>query len=99
MPDGSREFRGMDTVRRQDMAAFLYRLAGSPEFEPTAEDMAYFSDVDESTPHYREVLWLASTGVSEGWLMPDGSREFRGMSEVVRQDMAAFLRRMAEGVL
>ena len=58
-----------------------------------------FSDVTADTPHADDIAWLASTGVSEGWLMPDGSREFRGMSEVVRQDMAAFLRRMAEGVL
>ena len=96
---GVREFRGMDTVKRQDMAAFLYRLAGSPDYEPTAEDMAYFSDVDGDTPHFREVLWLASTGVSEGWDVGGGVREFRGMDTVKRQDMAAFLRRMAERVL
>lgn len=26
MPDGSREFRGMSTVKRADMAAFLHRM-------------------------------------------------------------------------
>ena len=92
----SRVFRGMSEIVRQDMAAFLYRLAGSPDYEPTAEDMAYFSDVDESTPHYREVLWLYSTGVSEGWEEKDGSHTFRGMDTVKRQDMAAFLHRMSE---
>ena len=93
--DGTVTFRGMSPVVRQDMAAFLYRLAGSPDYEPTAEDMAYFSDVDESTPHYREVLWLYSTGVSEGWEEKDGSHTFRGMDTVKRQDMAAFLHRLA----
>lgn len=93
---GSRVFRSMNEIVRQDMAAFLYRLAGSPKYEPTDEDRAYFSDVDESTPHYREVLWLYSTGVSEGWDEEDGTHTFRGMDTVKRQDMAAFLHRMSE---
>ena len=37
----------METVKRQNMAAFLYRLAGSPAFEAPAESP--FSDVDAST--------------------------------------------------
>ena len=92
---GSRVFRGMSEIVRQDMAAFLYRLAGSPEYEPSPDDMMYFDDVDESTPHYREILWLASVEVSEGW-EENGVREFRGMDTVKRQDMAAFLHRMSE---
>lgn len=93
MPDGTREFRGMDTLKRQDMAAFLYRFAGSPAFDASAESDP-FSDVDANTPHYREVLWLADSGISEGWHMPDGTSEFRGMQNLVRQDMAAFLQRL-----
>ncbi len=96
MGDGTREYRGMSPVVRQDMAAFLYRLAGSPDYEPSDEDRAYFSDVDGDTPHFREVLWLAATGVSEGWEEKDGSHTFRGMDTVKRQDMAAFLHRMSE---
>lgn len=92
-PDGT--FRGMETVKRQDMAAFLYRLAGSPEFDPTDADKDRFPDVDESTAHYNEVLWLGSVGISEGF--PDGT--FRGMETVKRQDMAAFLHRMADAGL
>jgi uncharacterized protein YjdB len=96
MPDGTREFRGMDTLKRQDMAAFLYRMAGSPAFDVAdfvSKNGEPFSDVNESTPHYKEILWLYSTGISEGWLMPDGTREFRGMDTLKRQDMAAFLYR------
>ena len=90
-PDGTRTYRPMDTVKRCDMAAFLYRLAGSPDYTPTEEDKQRFVDVGESTPHAKEVWWLARTGISTGW--DDGT--FRPMGEVVRQDMAAFLRRMA----
>lgn len=77
------------------MAAFLYRLAGSPAYEPSAADLAAFSDVDESTSHYKEVLWLASAGISEGWDVGGGAREFRPYAEIARIDMAAFLHRLA----
>ncbi|WP_270405191.1 S-layer homology domain-containing protein [Candidatus Collinsella stercoripullorum] len=97
--DGTRTFRGMDTVKRQDMAAFLYRIAGSPAFEPSEADLSFFFDVDLSTPHRREVLWLASTGISEGWVEDDGTRTFRGMDTVKRQDMAAFLHRLSNSGL
>ncbi len=89
-----REYRGMSSVIRQDMAAFLYRWAGSPEYTPSNADMHRFRDVDGATPHAKEIWWLASTGISEGWLEPDGSRTFRGMSPVTRQDMAAFMHRL-----
>ena len=83
-------FRGLSSVARQDMAAFLYRIAGSPAFEPSEEDAARFSDVNSGTPHYKEILWLGHTGVSTGF--SDGT--FRGLRSVARQDMAAFLRRV-----
>ena len=87
-PDGT--FRGMSPVARQDMAAFLYRIAGSPDYSVSDEDAARFSDVSSKTPHCEEIWWLGHTGISTGF--PDGT--FRGMSPVARQDMAAFLRRL-----
>ena len=90
--DGSRTFRPYQDVARADMAAFLYRLAGSPEYmEPATSP---FKDVDSSTPHYKEICWLASTGISEGWKVSGGS-EFRPYAAVARCDMAAFLYRLA----
>lgn len=88
---GGIEFRPYETVKRCDMAAFLYRLAGSPEFEPTEQDKARFSDVDENFYHAKEIWWLASVGISTGF--SDGT--FRGMDTVARCDMAAFLKRLA----
>ena len=89
--NGLVEFRPFDTVKRCDMAAFLYRLAGSPDYEPTEQDMARFSDVHSSSYHAKEIWWLASVGISTGF--PDGT--FRGLSTVTRCDMAAFLKRLA----
>ena len=86
---GDGTFRGMDSVTRQDAAAFLYRMAGSPSFTPSAADRARFSDVTDTTPHAKEIWWLASTGITTGF----GDGTFRGMNTVARQDMAAFLRR------
>ena len=93
---GKHHFSGMSAVTRQDMAAFLYRLAGSPDFEPTAEQKAKFTDVNDATPHAKEIWWLAATGVSTGWDDGNGKAHFSGMSTVVRQDMAAFLHRLYE---
>lgn len=87
-PDGS--FRPMGTVVRQDMAAFLYRLAGSPAYTPTAQDKKRFSDVTVNTPHAKEIWWLASESISSGY--NDGT--FRPMAPVYRQDMSAFLHRL-----
>lgn len=55
-----------------------------------------FTDVDETTYHYDDVQWLAKTGVSEGWPEKDGSRTFRPLTYVARNDMAAFIRRLAK---
>ncbi|PWG65901.1 S-layer homology domain-containing protein [Bifidobacterium callitrichidarum] len=78
-------------VQRQDMAAFLYRLAGSPSFNPSDKDKARFTDVNDGTSHAKEIWWLASTGISAGY--EDGSF---GVGKLVqRQDMAAFLHRFA----
>ena len=91
--DGVFEFRPYATVRRADMAEFLYRLAGEPAFDIAAA--SEFTDVDEGTPHYRAILWLASEGISTGWKLADGTVEFRPYGEITRCDMAAFLYRMA----
>lgn len=53
-----------------------------------------FTDVDENTPHYDEVLFLSSTGVTAGY--PDGS--FKPLANVARADMAAFLCRYASAL-
>lgn len=89
--DHGLEYRPFSEVARCDMAAFLYRLAGSPVFEPSSSDWSLFPDVDKSTPHAREILWLASSGVTSGY--PDGT--FKPFATVARCDMAAFLHRMA----
>ena len=98
--DGKYEFRGMSAVVRQDMAAFLRREAknrgvdDAADWKPTDADWKRFRDVNRGTPHAEDILWLAHAGISTGWKTADGKYEYRGMSAVVRQDMAAFLHRL-----
>ena len=77
------------SVTREAMAAFLYRMAGRPAY--TAPTTSPFRDVARSHPFYKEICWLASTGITTGW--SDGT--FRPGTAVERQAMAAFLYRFA----
>ena len=87
---GDGTFKPTGSMFRQDYAAFLYRLAGSPEYTPAASDNI-FTDVTPATPHYKEILWAAKQGIIKGFA--DGT--FRGLALVNRQDAAAFLYRLA----
>lgn len=89
---GVREYRPALAVSRDVMAAFLYRLAGSPTYTPTA--VSPFVDVSPAQAFYKEISWLAEQGISEGWQGLKG-REFRPFQPVTRDVMAAFLYRMA----
>ena len=91
--DGTSSFRPYATVKRADMAAFLYRLAGEPKFD--ADKAPAFTDVDKDTPHRDAILWLAAEGISTGFKGADGKAEFRPYAEIARCDMAAFLYRLA----
>ena len=61
--DGSRTYRPLNSVARDAMAAFLYRLAGQPEFTPPA--VSPFADVNPSTQFYKEITWLAARSTTK----------------------------------
>ncbi len=93
LTDGRLGYDGSGAVSRQAMAAFLYRLAGSPAYTPPATSP--FADVRTGDPFYPEIAWLAQSGVSTGWAMPDGTVQYRPGEAVSREAMAAFLYRFA----
>lgn len=82
-------FRPRDLVGRGAMAAFLYRYAGAAAFTPPATSP--FSDLTPQSPFYREITWLAQTGITTGYR--DGT--FRPADPISRGAMAAFLYRYA----
>jgi hypothetical protein len=84
-PDGT--FRPSETVTRQGLAAFLYRLAGSPPVTPNPNR---FSDVPPTHPFATEIEWMAANGIASGYT--DG--RFGPADSVTRQASAAFLYRV-----
>lgn len=80
-------FRPPAAISRAAMAAFLYRVAGSPAFTPPAT--AEFTDVPTDHPFYAEVSWLAAQAITTGYA--DGS--FRPTASISRAAMAAFMYR------
>ena len=74
-------------INRDAMAAFLYRLAGSPRYTPPA--VSPFRDVPVSNMYYKEISWLAAQGISTGW----SDKTFRPYQPIARDAMAAFLYR------
>lgn len=84
-----REYRPQLGIERGAMAAFFYRLAGSPEF--TAPETPSFKDVPKTHAFYKEIEWMKSTGITTGFW--DGT--FRSGEKVNRDAMAAFFYRAA----
>lgn len=84
-------FRPLDSVNRDAMAAFMYRLAGSPAY--TAPKTSPFTDVAVTNPFYKEISWLAAEKISTGWVQADGTRTFAPLQPVKRDAMAAFMYR------
>ncbi|WP_084104828.1 S-layer homology domain-containing protein [Demequina sp. NBRC 110056] len=89
---GRKEFRPREPIARDAMAAFLYRYAGSPSFSPPSRSP--FRDTSRTgTQFYKEITWLSSTGISTGWDVGGGRKEFRPYDSITREAMAAFLYR------
>jgi len=76
-------------VTRQQMAAFLYRMAGQPPFTPPAKPS--FSDIPANSDYFVSIEWLKTTGVTTG----TSATTFSPTAVVTRQQMAAFLYRMS----
>ena len=87
---GGAAFSPKSSITREAMAAFLYRVAGSPASSSTA---SRFKDVPASAPFAKEINWLGAAGISTGWVTASGTRVFAPKSAVTRSAMAAFLYR------
>ena len=91
----TREFRPVQPINRDAMAAFLYRFAGKPAQQDPAR--SFFSDVSPGTQFFTEMSWLAAVGISTGWTSASGCPTFRPLQPINRDAMAAFLYRHANG--
>jgi hypothetical protein len=80
-------FRPSIPITRAGMAAFLFRYLGDPGF--VAPGAATFPDVPTDHQFFREIEWLAQSGITTGYA--DGL--FRPAASITRGSMAAFLYR------
>lgn len=88
---GVREYRPLEPINRDAMAAFLYRYAGKPSFNPPRTSP--FRDYGPGRKFYKEITWLESTEITDGWEVRDDVYEFRALEPINRDAMAAFLYR------
>ena len=85
-------FRPGQPVLREQMAAFMYRFAGSP---PHAGVHAGFSDVAANHAFKTHISWMSGTRITTGYVEGHGGVGFRPAEPVLREQMAAFLWRLA----
>ncbi|WP_026552701.1 S-layer homology domain-containing protein [Arthrobacter sp. H20] len=78
-------YRPFDSMNRDAMAAFIYRHAGSPSFNPPARSP--FRDVSTRSLYYKEIAWMKAMGLSTGW----GDGTYRPLQPISRDAMAAFM--------
>ena len=82
-------YRPQENIQRAAMAAYFYRLAGSPAY--TAPAVSPFKDVKTTDQFYKEIAWFEEKGITTGF--EDGT--FRPGESVNRDAMAAFFYRYA----
>ncbi|QIK63259.1 hypothetical protein G7068_08645 [Leucobacter viscericola] len=97
-PSGKPLFEPKQTLTREAMAAFLFRLQGLPGDENTAEGFVAppstrFADITTSSKFYRQIAWMDAAGVSTG-VKVGGNTEYQPKGQVTREAMAAFLYRL-----
>ena len=86
-------FQPAGSVTRAQFAAFLYRLAGSPE----TSDTGAFSDtasVSGGADFAKAIAWAAEQGIAQGF----GDGTFRPYETVTREQAVAFLHRYMKGL-
>lgn len=80
-------FRPEDPIKRDAIAAFMYRYTCSPAYSaPATSD---FRDIAQGRQFYKEINWSRSAGLLGGW--SDGT--FRPMNDTERGAIAVMLHR------
>ncbi|MDR0848793.1 MAG: S-layer homology domain-containing protein [Propionibacteriaceae bacterium] len=89
---GAGNYSPSDPVNRGSMAAFLYRMAGSPAWTPPTTSP--FTDVPKTHKFYKEITWLAATGITVGVTI-GGLPYYQPDNVVNRGSMSAFMYRLS----
>ena len=84
-----RTFRPLSKIKRDEMAAVFYRMAGAPDFAPPARSP--FRDVSPNQQFYREICWAKDRGLLTGW----SNGTFRPFNDITRDASCALFYRAA----
>jgi len=86
---GDGTYRPNSSVQRDHMIVFIYRAMGSPSYNPPKKSP--FTDIDSKNPYYKEIMWAHKEGITSGYAMKNGTKQFRPKTKVRRDHMAVFL--------
>lgn len=89
---GNVVYRDKESVTREAMAAFLYRMSGVKNYK--APKTSPFIDVKPTDKFYTEISWLKEKGVTSGVKQANGKLAYNPKASVTREAMAAFLYRI-----
>jgi hypothetical protein len=86
--DGKGHYMPNDSITREQMAVFLWKLAGKPAITKTVPSLTDIGSLkgDMKTA----VRWLASTGITVG----DGNGHYMPADNVTRGQMALFMSKL-----
>ncbi|MDR0951028.1 MAG: S-layer homology domain-containing protein [Candidatus Ancillula sp.] len=82
-------FSPNNPVRRDQMAMFIFRLIGSPDYSTKHKA---FKDVKKADESYKSVMWLVNETVTKG----TDSKHYSPKDSVTRMQMALFMYRLAK---
>jgi phosphatidylserine/phosphatidylglycerophosphate/cardiolipin synthase-like enzyme len=88
IPGTDTEYRPEASLTRLEAAAFLYLVAGQPEF--TAPESPTFPDVAADHPYFTEIEWAKAQSIINGV-----GGEFQETRPVTRAEMMVYLYRLA----
>ncbi|MCL2652171.1 MAG: S-layer homology domain-containing protein [Propionibacteriaceae bacterium] len=81
-PDG--RYLPAQPVEREQMAVFMYQLAGAPAFTPPTKPS--FTDVPASSQYYKFIEWMRAKGITSA-----SATVFNPTQPVTREQMAVFM--------
>ncbi|MDR3152430.1 MAG: S-layer homology domain-containing protein [Bifidobacteriaceae bacterium] len=74
-----------DSVKREQMAAFLYNLKGKPDYTPPA--VSPFSDLKPDNQFYKQIMWGVANGIWSGY----EDKTFKGNKAITRGQFVSVL--------
>ena len=82
-------YRPFENIKRDALAAFLYRISGEPAFTPPSRSP--FRDVPTNHVFYKEIAWCKAKGILKGW----NNGTFQPNSNVLRDAAATVFYRLS----